>query len=127
MFVIMLKSYMLGGVLVDELTLLIKQEIKKQYRSVRQFAFSVGIAQTTVVSALKNGVSGTGFSTVMKICKALDIQVFDYSVPLVINDNVITLLKKYNALDKLAEHTVQTVLNVEYERCKADALKSTKH
>lgn len=49
----MLKSYMLGGVSVDELTLLIKQEIKKQYRSVRQFAFSVGIAQTTVVSALK--------------------------------------------------------------------------
>ena len=65
---------------MDELTLLIKQEIKKQFRSVRQFAFSVGIAQTTVVSALKNGVSGTGFSTVMKICKALDIQVFDYSI-----------------------------------------------
>ena len=102
---------------MDELTLLIKQEIKKQFRSVRQFAFSVGIAQTTVVSALKNGVSGTGFSTVMKICKALDIQVFDYSIPLVINDN---------ALDKLAEHTVQTVLNVEYERCKADAMKSSK-
>ena len=37
---------------MDELTLLIKQEIKKQFRSVRQFAFSVGIAQTTVVSAL---------------------------------------------------------------------------
>ena len=43
-----------------------------------------------------------------------------------INDNVVTLLKKYNALDKLAEHTVQTVLNVEYERCKADAMKSSK-
>ncbi len=109
---------------MDELTLLIKQEIKKQYRSVRQFAFSVGIAQTTVVSALKNGVSGTGFATVMKICKALDIQVFDYTIPLVVDDNVISLIKKYNALDKLAEHTVQTVLNVEYERCKADAMKS---
>ncbi len=111
---------------MDELTLLIKQEIKKQYRSVRQFAFSVGIAQTTVVSALKNGVSGTGFNTVMKMCKALDIQVFNYEVPLVINESVISLLQKYNSLDKLAEHTVQTVLNVEYERCKADALKSTK-
>ena len=60
---------------MDELTLLIKQEIKKQYRSVRQFALHVGIAQTTVVSALKNGVSGTGFATVMKICKALNIPV----------------------------------------------------
>ncbi len=111
---------------MDELTMLIKQEIKKQYRSVRQFAFSVGIAQTTVVSALKNGVSGTGFNTVMKMCKALNIQVFDFETPLVINDNVISLLKKYNALDKLAEHTVQTVLNVEYDRCKADSLKSAK-
>lgn len=110
---------------MDELTQLIKQEIKKQYRSVRQFAFSIGIAQTTVVSALKNGVSGTGFSTVIKICEALDIQVFDYSTPLVMNDNVMNLIKKYNALDKLAEHTVQTVLNVEYDRCKADAKKSS--
>ncbi len=109
---------------MDELTMLIKQEIKKQYRSVRQFAINVGIAQTTVVSALKNGVSGTSFSTVMRICKALNIQVFDYSTPLVMDDSVVELLKKYNALDKLAEHTVQAVLNVEYERCQADAEKS---
>lgn len=109
---------------MDELTMLIKQEIKKQYRSVRQFSLNVGIAQTTVVSALKNGISGTSFSTVMKICKALNIQVFDDSLPVVIDERIISMLQKYNALDKLAEHTVQTVLNVEYERCKADALKS---
>ena len=109
---------------MDDLTMLIKQEIKKQYRSVRQFAFSVGIAQTTVVSALKNGISGTGFNTVMKMCKALNIKVFDYEIPLVIDDSVVTLVQKYNSLDKLAEHTVQTVLDVEYERCKADAVKS---
>lgn len=108
---------------MDELTMLIKQEIKKQYRSVRQFAMSVGIAQTTVVSALKNGVSGTSFSTVMKICKALNIEVFNHSVPLIMTDEIITMIKKYNALDKLAEHTIQTVLNVEYDRCKANKTK----
>ena len=73
---------------MDELTRLIKQEIKKKYKSVRQFSFAIGVAQTTVVSALKNGVSGTAFSTVMKMCKALDIQVFEYETPLVINDDV---------------------------------------
>lgn len=102
---------------MDELTMLIKHEIKKQYKSVRQFAISVGIAQTTVVSALKNGVSGTSFSTVMKICKALNIEVFNHSVPLVMNENVATILKKYNALDKIAEHTLLTVLDAEYNRC----------
>lgn len=102
---------------MDELTMLIKHEIKKQYRSVRKFAMSVGIAQTTVVSALKNGVSGTAFSTVMKICEALNIEVFNYSVPLIMTDEIITILKKYNVLDKMGEHTVQTVLDMEYARC----------
>lgn len=102
---------------MDELTLLIKQEIKKQYKSVRQFSISVGIAQTTIVSALKNGVSGTGFSTVMKMCKALNIEIFNYSVPLIRNDNTINLLRKYNILDKIGEHTVQAVLDAEYRRC----------
>ena len=102
---------------MDELTRLIKQEIKKKYKSVRQFSFAIGVAQTTVVSALKNGVSGTAFSTVMKMCKALDIQVFEYETPLVINDDVISMVRKYNSLDKLATHTVRTVLDVEYQRC----------
>ena len=56
----------------------------------------------------------------MKMCKALDIQVFEYETPLVINDDVISMVRKYNSLDKLATHTVRTVLDVEYQRCQED-------
>ena len=109
---------------MDELTMLIKQEIKKQYKSVRQFSMSIGVAQTTVVSALKNGVSGTGFSTVLKICKALGIRLIDFDTPIVMGNDAVDVIKKYSALDDMATHTVKTVLDVEYARCKAESDKN---
>ena len=58
---------------MDELTQLIKKNIKIKYSSTRRFAEELGIPQTTIVSAIKNGISGTAFTTVCKMCKALDI------------------------------------------------------
>ena len=59
---------------MDELTLLIKSEIKRQYKSVRRFAAEISVPQSTIISAMRKGISGTAFETVIKICNALDIK-----------------------------------------------------
>ena len=105
---------------MDVLTNLISTEIKKQYKSVRKFSMTVGIAQTTIVSALKNGVGGTSFSTVMKICEALNIKMVTYSTPFLIDSNWDSLLNLYNSLDDKGRHTVDVVLNMEYQRCSSE-------
>ena len=74
---------------MDNLTTIVRDEISRQYRSVRQFAFAVGVPLSTINSALHNGVGGSSFDTVMQICK----------------------------LDDYGRHTVASVMQVEYERC----------
>ncbi|MDP4132793.1 MAG: helix-turn-helix transcriptional regulator [Bacillota bacterium] len=102
---------------MDYLTELITCEIKKQYRSVRQFAFAIGVPQTTVVSALKKGVSGTGYDTVLKMCKTLNIRLADYETPIPLDDEVVDMVNMYSALDEKGMHTVRTVILMEYNRC----------
>ena len=38
---------------MNELTSLIKTEIKKQFRSVRQFSMYIGVPQSTIITALQ--------------------------------------------------------------------------
>ena len=64
---------MSGGRIMDNLTTIVRDEISRQYRSVRQFAFAVGVPLSTINSALHNGVGGSSFDTVMQICKTLGI------------------------------------------------------
>lgn len=102
---------------MDNLTELIAKEIKKQYKSVRRFAMTLGIPQTTVASTLKNGISGTGYATVVKMCEALDIKLVNYNTPLLANDKILKMLEMLNTLDDAGMHTVETVLYVEHLRC----------
>lgn len=102
---------------MDELTSLIKSEIKRQHKSVRQFSSKVDIPQSTIISALRKGVSGTAFDTVIKICSALNIR-------LSVNNGVFMdkekseLLSAFSELDEIGKHTVKTVCNVETLRCR---------
>jgi len=105
-----------GNGTMDVLTKMISSEIKKQYKSVRKFSQEINIPQTTLASALKNGVSGTAYETIIKICKALDIQLVNYQFPLHIDENSLQLLDIYNKLDDKGRHAVHTVLKMEYER-----------
>ena len=59
---------------MDEFTMLIKNEIKRQHKSVRQFAAAIDIPQSTIISALRKGIGGTSFDTVVKICTSLGIK-----------------------------------------------------
>ena len=56
---------------MDNLTELVRAEIARQYKSVRQFAFAVNIPLSTINSALHNGIGGSSYDTVMQICKTL--------------------------------------------------------
>lgn len=106
---------------MDELTQLIKKNIKIKYSSTRRFAEELGIPQTTIVSAIKNGISGTAFTTVCKMCKALDIRLVNGIYPVVVTDTTTNLLKKISKLDEKGIHTVTTVTEMEFLRCQAEA------
>ena len=56
---------------MDNLTRIVKTEISRQYKSVRQFAFAVNIPLSTINSALHNGIGGSSFDTVVQICQTL--------------------------------------------------------
>ena len=105
---------------MNELTQIISDEIKKQYKSVRKFAEEMGIPQTTLVSALKNGIKGTAYETVVKICKKLGIELINYSSHIVMTDDVIDLINMYNALDEKGAHAVMAFAAMEFNRSKGN-------
>ena len=102
---------------MDQLTGLIKQEIKRQFKSVRRFTSFLDIPYTTIASALKNGVGGTAYETVIKICQALDISTVNYQDSALINDDTLGVLSRYTALDEQGAHAVRTLLEIESARC----------
>lgn len=102
---------------MDELTALIKAEIKRQYKSVRRFAAEIDVPQSTIISAMRKGVAGTAFETVLKICSALDIKLSMNSGVFMDKENS-ELLVAFSQLDEIGKHTVKTVCSVETLRCK---------
>ena len=103
---------------MDNLTKLVRDEITRQYRSVRQFAFAVDIPLSTINSALLNGVGGSSFDTVMRICKILGIKAMSDDAALYLTDDTEKLLTQYAKLDDYGRHTISSVMQVEYDRCK---------
>lgn len=102
---------------MDNLTRIIRSEISKQYRSVRQFAFAVGVPLSTVNSALHNGVGGSSFDTVLQMCKELGIKALGDDAAFYLTENTEELLTRYAMLDDYGRHTIDAVMCVEYERC----------
>ena len=102
---------------MDILTETIKTEIKRQFKTVRSFSQQIGIPQTTISSILKNGVGGTGYDTIVKICKELNVQLVNYDFPIHIDDNCLKIIDIYNKLDERGKHSVRAILKVENERC----------
>lgn len=105
---------------MDSITELIKTEVKKQYKSVRQFSEKSGIPYSTLSNAFSKGIGGTSYDTVLKICKMLNLkQVYDADLT-IFNDKFFEVCSMLSELDERGVHTVKTVLTVEYNRCKSD-------
>jgi len=63
----------------------IESLVKQKYKSVMEFARVLDIPYTTIRSAFEKGIEGTAVSTVLKICKELNISadlLFDNKVEL---------------------------------------------
>ncbi len=58
---------------------ILKKEILKQYRSVRQFAMDMGIPYSTLVTALERGIEGMAYGTVIRMCDKLSLNPVDFS------------------------------------------------
>jgi lambda repressor-like predicted transcriptional regulator len=102
---------------LDNITQLIKTEIKRQYKSVRQFSEKCGIPYSTLSNALSKGIGGTSYETVIKICNLLNLkQAYDADLT-VFNEHCYEICSMLSALDDHAIHTIKTILSVEYERC----------
>ena len=102
---------------MDNLTKIVRTEIARQYKSVRQFAFAVNIPLSTINSALHNGIGGSSFDAVVQSCKVLGITALSDDSAFYLTDDTQTLLTQYAQLDSYGRHTVATVLKVEAERC----------
>ena len=105
---------------MDSITELIKSEVKKQYKSVRQFSEKSGIPYSTLSNAFSKGIGGTSYDTVLKICKMLNLkQVYDADLT-IFNDKFFEVCSMLSELDEQGVLTVKTVLTVEYNRCKSN-------
>ena len=107
--------------MLDEMTHLIKSEIKRQYKSVRRFSEQSGIPYSTLSNALAKGVGGTSYDTVMKICRMLHLRqipkVDTETDSLGLQARFSHVFAMLSVLDTQGLHTVAAVLAVEYERC----------
>ena len=102
---------------MDEFTMLVKNEIKRQYNSVRQFASAIDVPQSTIISALRKGIGGMSFDTVVKICSALGIKL-SMNSGVFMDKEKTELLETFGELDDRGRYTVKAVCNVELLRCR---------
>jgi hypothetical protein len=102
---------------MDKLTQLVRAEIARQYKSVRQFAFAVNVPLSTINSALHNGIGGSSYDTVVHICKTLGIHAVSEENAHYLTEDALRLLEQYSQLDNYGRHTISSVMQVEYERC----------
>lgn len=58
---------------------ILKTEILRQYKSVRQFAIEMQIPYSTLVTALDRGIEGMAYGTVIRICDRLSLNPVDFS------------------------------------------------
>ena len=58
---------------------ILKAEILKQYKSVRQFAIEMEIPYSTLVTALDRGIEGMAYGTVIKMCDRLNLNPVDFT------------------------------------------------
>lgn len=94
---------------------LIRKRIKEKFKTIENFSKFVGIPRTTINFILKNDVGMSNYNMVMKIFDTLDISHIN-NVPVINNNQLTDLIKKYTALDDIGKHTVCSVAETEYRR-----------
>ncbi|MDR1771636.1 MAG: helix-turn-helix domain-containing protein [Hungatella sp.] len=108
----------------------LKGIILSKHGSIKEFAQIIGMSYTTLDSILKRGVEKANVVNIIKICKALSLDVDALAdgkiqskeiIPLLNSENNATPqlmdhIKKYRKLDAHGKDLVDTVLDKEYDR-----------
>lgn len=84
---------------MNDLSSEIKTAINEKFGTVSDFCRYIGVSQSTVATALKNGVDGMRFETVIKILSALGLEYSDGIVALP-GKNYTELANKFSRLDE---------------------------
>ena len=58
---------------------ILKTEILRQYKSIRQFAMEMKIPYSTLVTALDRGIEGMAYGTVIMMCEKLNLNPVDFT------------------------------------------------
>lgn len=104
---------------MDSITILIRDEIKRQHKSVKKFSEFSGIPYSTLSNALTKGIGGTSYDTVIKICNLLNLKhIYDADLT-IFNAQFYDICHMLSELDERGVHTVKTVLTIEHNRCKS--------
>lgn len=97
---------------------ILKNEILKKYRSVRQFCLELDIPYSTLVTALDRGIEGMAYGTVIRICEHLQLNPVDFtSLEEARSDNYMSqrilddrVLKKYRKLNQAGRELMLTLM-----------------
>lgn len=57
----------------------LREQILKQYKSVRQFCIKMEIPYSTLSTAFERGIGGMAYDTVIKMCEDLSISPIDFT------------------------------------------------
>ena len=94
---------------------ILKGVILSRYKSIRQFAVTMNIPYSTLITALERGIDGMAYSTVIRICEALSLNPLDFT-PLD-EDNSLSsqiqtrrVMEKYWMLNKAGRKKVMDIM-----------------
>jgi predicted transcriptional regulator len=95
---------------------ILKGVILSRYKSIRQFAVTMNIPYSTLITALERGVDGMAYSTVIRICEALALNPIDFA-PLDEGNSLSSqiqtrrVMEKYWKLNKNGRKRVMEILD----------------
>ena len=103
----------------------IKEKILNEYKSLRAFTNAAGISYSTLDTALKKSIMGTGIGTIYKICNQLNLDINALEKGEIVEktqtistvtSEEIKLIQKYRDLDPHGKEIVDGALSVELKR-----------
>lgn len=98
--------------------------IKTQYRSIREFALSIGMRQQTVDGILKRGIANANVSSMICICRHLGI-----SLDALVDGKIVSaspvqsrlsvreemVIKKFRAISDTEKQMVESMMDIAYQ------------
>ncbi len=107
----------MGRCRMEETTKLVREEIQRRYGSLMGFSRASSIPYSTLTHLMNRGIEHSSHGVAMQVLELLEI----HSAERPLTADAREILRKIGCLDERGLHTVQTVLQMEYDRCAREA------